>query len=97
MKATNFQIESAVKKGLTTIEIANKFGIKPQSVRWRLENLNIKLPDQRKQKRSDRIVKPFSLKPATIKQIDKIAKKTKKLKAEVIEEAIELFANYLEL
>jgi len=88
-KISDIEILAMVKAGKTHIEIAKEKKINPQTVRNQFDALGLERRDCRHARRRDRVVWPFSVKPETIDMINDIAAKTKRLKGEVIEVAIE--------
>ncbi len=82
-----------VKRGLTQAQISRKYKFSRQFVSQRCKDLNLKAFDGRVGKRSERVVKNYSLKPETIDQVNKLTSLTGKLKGEVVELAVKnLFA-----
>lgn len=90
-KVPDKKLMAMEKEGKTHMEIARHFKVNPQTIRNRFKLLGLEKQDCRTIARSNRVVKPFSVKPGTIRQINEIALVTGMLLGEVIETAVQQY------
>lgn len=96
-KITDDQIKKCHKKGMTIKEMSTKYKLSRSALSQRFQHLGIKPHRIRLKggKRSEKVIKHYTIHPRVISMVDEIAKREGKKKGVVVEEAIEKM--YLEI